>query len=60
MYIYIYIYICLCWLDEGFQQYHPTFWISNILAFPLVGASNVGGFLRRCDPLTQTLFVFRC
>ena len=29
-------------------------------AFPLVGASNVGGSLCRCDPLTQTLFVFRC
>ena len=27
------------------------------LAFPLVGASNAGGFLGRCDPLTQTLFV---
>ena len=31
-----------------------------ILAFPLVGASNVGGLLCRCDPLTQTLFVLRC
>ena len=31
-----------------------------ILAFPLVGASNVGGFLCRFDSLTQTLFVFRC
>ena len=30
-----------------------------ISAFPLVGASNVGGFLCRCDPRTQTLFVFR-
>ena len=29
-------------------------------AFPLVGASNVGGLLCRCDPLTQTWFVFRC
>ena len=28
------------------------------LAFPLVGASNVGGLHRRCDPLKQTLFVF--
>ena len=35
--------------------------ISTIFsAFPLVGASNVGEFLHRCDPLTQTLFVFRC
>ena len=32
----------------------------DILAFPLVGVSNVGGFLCRCDPFTQTLFVFRC
>ena len=31
-----------------------------MLAFPPVGASNVGGFLCSCDPLTQTLFVFRC
>ena len=30
------------------------------VAFPLVGASDEGGFLRRCDPLTQTLSVFRC
>ena len=29
------------------------------LAFPLVGASNAGGFLCRCDPLSQTLFAFR-
>ena len=28
--------------------------------FPLVGASNVGGLLCRRDPLTQTLFAFRC
>ena len=34
--------------------------IINILAFPLVGASNVGGLLCRCDPLTQTMLVFRC
>ena len=29
------------------------------LALPLVGASNVGRFACRCDPLTQTMFVFR-
>ena len=41
-------------------SYAVTIICYNIVAFPLVGASNVGGFLCRCDPLTQTLFVFRC
>ena len=30
------------------------------LDVPLVGASNVGRSLCRCDPLTQTLSVLRC
>ena len=38
----------------------PSATASAALAFPLVGASNVGGFLCRCDFLRKALFAFRC
>ena len=63
VYIHIYIYIYIyrhqyrCPCTDIPQSGGPD---HIILAVPLVGASNVGGFLCRCDPHTQTLFVFRC
>ena len=57
LYIYIYGYaIIYCILHIRHVNYDNTI----CLTFSLVGASNVGEFLCRCDPLTQTMFVFRC
>ena len=60
IYQYIYIYIHTCYIIVYRWSWQKSSLNSQKLAFPLVGASNAGGLLCRCDPLTQTLFVFRC
>ena len=48
----------LAYGGERFGSLLPAMFV--VLAFPLVGACNVGGCLCRCDPLTQTLLLSMC